>query len=123
MNDLEHELRRVVRGDVRFDPASRLLYSTDASMYQMEPIGVVIPRDAERAGDLDRRLDVVGIARDDDADGLDLVHGGVGRIEEAGSRIEADVPADSLAELALEVGHADIILGGREWIATGTIVA
>ena len=47
MNDLEHELRRVVRGDVRFDPASRLLYSTDASMYQVEPIGVVIPRDAE----------------------------------------------------------------------------
>jgi FAD/FMN-containing dehydrogenase/Fe-S oxidoreductase len=47
MNDLEHELRRVVRGAVRFDPASRLLYSTDASMYQVEPIGVAIPRDAE----------------------------------------------------------------------------
>ena len=46
MNDLERELRRVVRGDVRFDPASRLLYSTDASMYQVEPVGVVIPRDA-----------------------------------------------------------------------------
>ncbi len=47
VNDLEHELRRVVRGDVRFDPASKLLYSTDASMYQVEPIGVVIPRDAD----------------------------------------------------------------------------
>ena len=47
MNDLEQELRRIVRGDVRFDPTSRLLYSTDASMYQVEPIGVVIPRDAE----------------------------------------------------------------------------
>src|SRR6266511_1822960 len=44
MNDLEQELRRVVEGDVRFDTYSRLLYSTDASMYQVEPIGVVIPR-------------------------------------------------------------------------------
>jgi FAD/FMN-containing dehydrogenase/Fe-S oxidoreductase len=47
VNDLEHALRRAVRGDVRFDQGSRLLYSTDASMYQVEPIGVVIPRDAD----------------------------------------------------------------------------
>ncbi|PYO56095.1 MAG: oxidoreductase, partial [Candidatus Rokuibacteriota bacterium] len=47
MNDLERELRRAVEGEVRFDAYSRLLYSTDASMYQMEPIGVVIPRHAD----------------------------------------------------------------------------
>ncbi|HXD99127.1 MAG TPA: FAD-binding oxidoreductase, partial [Candidatus Acidoferrum sp.] len=47
MNDLENALRRVVRGSVRFDAGSKLLYSTDASMYQVEPIGVVIPRDAD----------------------------------------------------------------------------
>jgi FAD/FMN-containing dehydrogenase/Fe-S oxidoreductase len=47
VNDLEHELRKVVAGDVRFDPTSRLLYATDASMYQVEPLGVVIPRDAD----------------------------------------------------------------------------
>ena len=46
MNDLEHDLRKVMAGDVRFDAGSRLLYSTDASMYQVEPVGVVIPRDA-----------------------------------------------------------------------------
>ncbi len=46
MTDLERELRKVIRGDVRFDAASRLLYSTDASMYQMEPVGIVMPRDA-----------------------------------------------------------------------------
>jgi FAD/FMN-containing dehydrogenase/Fe-S oxidoreductase len=55
MNDLEHELRRVVEGDVRFDTYSRLLYSTDASMYQVEPIGVVIPR---HAGDVQAALEV-----------------------------------------------------------------
>ncbi|HXG16422.1 MAG TPA: FAD-linked oxidase C-terminal domain-containing protein [Calidithermus sp.] len=53
--DLERELRAVVRGDVRFDPASRLLYATDASMYQVEPIGVVQPRDAD---DVDAVLEV-----------------------------------------------------------------
>lgn len=41
------ELRRVVRGEVRFDAVSRALYSTDASIYEIEPIGVVIPRDAD----------------------------------------------------------------------------
>ncbi|MBI4241639.1 MAG: FAD-binding oxidoreductase, partial [Candidatus Rokubacteria bacterium] len=45
MTDLEHDLRRVVRGEVRFDRMTRLLYSTDASIYQVEPIGVVTPRD------------------------------------------------------------------------------
>ena len=42
--DIADELRRRVDGEVRFDPYSRLLYSTDASIYQMEPVGVVIPR-------------------------------------------------------------------------------
>jgi len=44
VHDLEHELRKVIACDVRFDSTSRLLYSTDASMYQVEPIGVVMPR-------------------------------------------------------------------------------
>ena len=44
--DLAQELRRQITGEVRFDPYSRLLYSTDASIYQMDPIGVVIPRTA-----------------------------------------------------------------------------
>jgi len=55
MSDLERELRRHVEGDVRFDQFSRLLYSTDASMYQMEPMGVVIPR---HAGDVQAVVDV-----------------------------------------------------------------
>ncbi len=47
MNDLERALKKIIRGDVRFDAGSKLLYSTDASMYQVEPVGVVIPRDAD----------------------------------------------------------------------------
>src|SRR4051794_28719412 len=43
-DNLARHLRKHIRGEVRFDPTSRLLYSTDASIYQMEPLGVVIPR-------------------------------------------------------------------------------
>ena len=45
--DLEEMLRQRVAGEVRFDPFSRVLYSTDASIYQMEPVGVVIPRNTD----------------------------------------------------------------------------
>ncbi|HEV3261590.1 MAG TPA: FAD-linked oxidase C-terminal domain-containing protein [Gemmataceae bacterium] len=41
---LARYLRRHLQGEVRFDPMSRRLYSTDASIYQIEPLGVVIPR-------------------------------------------------------------------------------
>jgi FAD/FMN-containing dehydrogenase len=44
---LESELKRVVRGEVRFDRGSRALYATDGSNYRQIPIGLVVPRDAE----------------------------------------------------------------------------
>ncbi|MGA3204771.1 MAG: FAD-binding oxidoreductase, partial [Bryobacteraceae bacterium] len=48
MNDaLERELKASVEGEVRFDKISRALYSNDASVYQIEPMGVVIPRHRE----------------------------------------------------------------------------
>lgn len=42
--DFINELIKRFTGDVRLDPASRILYSTDASIYQIEPSGVVIPK-------------------------------------------------------------------------------
>jgi FAD/FMN-containing dehydrogenase/Fe-S oxidoreductase len=56
--ELAQEIGRRVSGEVRFDPYSRVLYSTDASIYQMEPVGVVIPRN------VDDVLAVMEIARD-----------------------------------------------------------
>lgn len=41
---LAQYLRKHIAGEVRFDPTSCKLYSTDASIYQIEPLGVVIPR-------------------------------------------------------------------------------
>ena len=44
---LQQELALAVEGEVRFDKISRALYSTDASVYQIEPVGVVIPKTRE----------------------------------------------------------------------------
>ncbi len=41
---LEAELKKAIKGEVRFDTGSRALYSTDASNYRQVPIGVVCPR-------------------------------------------------------------------------------
>ena len=44
---LQRQLESAIDGEVRFDKVTRALYSTDASVYQIEPLGVVIPRSAE----------------------------------------------------------------------------
>jgi FAD/FMN-containing dehydrogenase/Fe-S oxidoreductase len=46
---LAARLRREVDGEVLFDAATRGRYATDASIYQVMPIGVVVPRTAEAA--------------------------------------------------------------------------
>ena len=44
---LEKRLKDTIKGEVRFDDASRALYATDASNYRQVPIGLVIPRNTE----------------------------------------------------------------------------
>ena len=46
---LETRLHREIRGEILFDAFSRGRYSTDASIYQIEPLGVVVPRSREDA--------------------------------------------------------------------------
>ena len=38
---------RAIAGEVRFDRVTRALYSTDASVYQIEPLGVVVARNRD----------------------------------------------------------------------------
>jgi FAD/FMN-containing dehydrogenase/Fe-S oxidoreductase len=45
--DFLHELKKRFTGDLRLDPASRILYATDASIYQIEPLGAAIPKTQE----------------------------------------------------------------------------
>ena len=47
MRELEQDLKRAIAGEVRFDPYSREMYATDGSIYRIEPLGVVLPRDAD----------------------------------------------------------------------------
>src|SRR6185295_11180375 len=58
---LERKLKAEITGEVMFDRFSRGRYATDASHYQMMPLGVVVPRtlaEAERA---------IALAREDGA--------------------------------------------------------
>ena len=69
MPGLERRLKAELSGDVQFDRFSRGRYATDASHYQIMPVGVVAPRtieEAERA---------IGIAR---AEGVSVLARGGG---------------------------------------------
>src|SRR5215467_12050089 len=46
---LAKRLSREIEGEVLFDAASRGRYSTDASIYQVDPVGVVVPKTAQDA--------------------------------------------------------------------------
>jgi FAD/FMN-containing dehydrogenase/Fe-S oxidoreductase len=56
-NALRLDLEQHISGEVRFDAVSRALYSTDASVYQIEPLGVVVPRTRE---DVVRSVEIAG---------------------------------------------------------------
>ncbi len=44
---LGERLRARLRGEVRFDRLARTIYATDASIYEIVPIGVAMPRDVD----------------------------------------------------------------------------
>src|ERR1700736_1808090 len=56
---LERRLGAAITGDVFFDPFNRGRYATDASFYQIMPLGVVVPRTVDEA------LGALAICRDD----------------------------------------------------------
>ena len=63
---LERRLKSEVRGDISFDRFTRGRYATDASHYQIMPVGVVAPRtieDASRAIEIAREEGVSVLAR------------------------------------------------------------
>jgi len=55
---LAARLRREITGDVLFDRFNRGRYATDASFYQIMPLGAVVPRT------MDEALRALAIARD-----------------------------------------------------------
>src|SRR5262250_114493 len=81
---LERRLRAEVSGDVWFDRFTRGRYATDASHYQMMPVGVVVPRsvaEAERA---------IALAR---AEGVSVLPRG-GGTSQSGQTVNASLVID-----------------------------
>jgi len=69
VDNLVSELEMNIEGEVRFDEYSRILYSTDASIYKIKPIGVVIPQHKE---------DVIATAKIANENGVPLIPRGAG---------------------------------------------
>src|SRR5437660_7052322 len=44
---IQDDLKGLIKGELLFDELSRNLYSTDASIFQVRPLGVAVPRDEE----------------------------------------------------------------------------
>src|SRR3954469_7972235 len=107
---LRSELEREIEGEVRFDRVSRALYSTDASVYQIEPLGVVVPRSRE---------DVVATVKIAARHGVSLTARG-GGTSQAGQAIGAGVQIDTSKYLnrVLEVN----VIERWAWIEPGVVL-
>jgi FAD/FMN-containing dehydrogenase/Fe-S oxidoreductase len=84
-NALKRDLAASLGGEVRFDAASRALYSTDASVYEIAPLGVVVPRSVE---------DVVQTVRIAARHGVSITARG-GGTSQAGQAIGAGLVVDT----------------------------
>jgi FAD/FMN-containing dehydrogenase/Fe-S oxidoreductase len=110
VSELQRDLEREIAGEVRFDPVSRALYSTDASVYQIEPLGVVIPRTSEDV------MRAVTIAR---RHGASITARG-GGTSQAGQAVGAGLQLDTSKYLnrVLEVNAAE----RWAWIEPGVVL-
>src|SRR5215470_5726394 len=84
MPGLERRLKAEVRGDVLFDRFSRGRYATDASHYQMMPVGVVAPRTTDDA------VRAIALAR---AEGVTVLPRG-GGTSQAGQTVNSSLVVD-----------------------------
>ena len=71
MPGLERRLKAEVAGDVLFDRFSRGRYATDASHYQIMPLGVVTPRTSAEAVRGSRTACQIRLASTPDQDAID----------------------------------------------------
>ena len=86
---LERRLRRELTGDVLFNRFDRGRYATDASFYQIVPLGVVVPRSVEEA------LAAIAIAREE---GVTVLPRG-GGTSQCGQTVNASLVLDTSKHL------------------------
>ncbi|MGE0160439.1 MAG: FAD-binding and (Fe-S)-binding domain-containing protein [Gemmatimonadales bacterium] len=99
---LARRLARAIEGEVRFDAFTRGLYSTDASHYQIEPLGVVLPRsvaDVEAVFDVARTEGVPVLPR-----GAGTSQGG----QTIGRAVVIDTSRWMTSVGEVEDGHVDV---------------
>jgi len=75
----QRQLQQAGTCELRFDDLTRLLYSTDASIYQIEPDGVAFPRSSAEAAAIMRGAAELGIPIIPRGAGTGLAGGAVGR--------------------------------------------
>src|SRR5947199_632528 len=84
--------------DARFDNLTRQLYATDASIYQIEPIGVAFPKSAQQASLVIRAAADAGLSVTPRGAGTSLVGNAIGE----GLIVEFSRYNRQIAELDLE---------------------
>ena len=98
------DLESQIEGEVRFDKVSRALYSTDASVYQIEPLGVVVVksrRDVIRTVQICRKHRLLA----DDAGRRNVAGGAGDRRRRSGRHVEVLQPRPR-SERAPSAGRA-----------------
>ncbi|HSW45325.1 MAG TPA: FAD-linked oxidase C-terminal domain-containing protein [Phycisphaerae bacterium] len=71
-------LKRSTNCELRFDDLTRMLYSTDGSIYQIKPLGVAFPKNAEEAAEVIRAAADIGVPVVPRGAGTGLAGGAVG---------------------------------------------
>jgi len=95
---LEERLGAVLAGEVRFDRLARAMYATDASIYEIFPLGVAFPKNIE---------DVAAAVRECQAFGTPIVARGAGT-GLAGGAVGAGVQLD-LSRHLTRIGDLDLV--------------
>ena len=95
-SSIANRLERKLEGEVLFDSFSKGLYSTDASIYQIEPLGVVLPK---TTADVFRTLELASEA------GLSVTPRGAGT-SQSGQAIGRGLVMDTSKHLT-EIGELD----------------
>src|SRR5438477_6086232 len=107
---LQRDLERELAGEVRFDAVSRALYSTDASVYQIIPLGVIVPRGDD---DVVRAVQIAG------RHGVSITARG-GGTSQAGQAVGAGLQLDTSKYLHRVL---DVDVAGRTaWVQPGVVL-
>ncbi|NOX56782.1 MAG: anaerobic glycerol-3-phosphate dehydrogenase subunit C [Planctomycetes bacterium] len=102
---IREDLTGLLRGEVRCDALTVALYSTDASLYQIEPIGVVFPRDPDDV------VALVGYAADA---GIPLTPRG------AGSQVAGGALGSGLiVDFTRHMRQMELLEDGLVWVQAG----